>query len=269
MITILSYIQTEVYTINDGTTHIRARLAVDSSSELPGPSDLSGYTLEQGSSARAIDDASEWMMQGDGTWSLQRSADLSSIISQLSQIEDDLQDTTADALWAKSQVDDFIRPALISLIDRGAKNALDLSAAQTVTDAGVTFTVNADSSITCTGIASATAWIHVPVTIPAGRYTLSGMPEDGGTSSYRVDFRPTPTGTPVIVLDTELPKTWTLAAAWSGYFNIRVGSGYDFGSGATVRAMLSQPDQYVISDTYVPYSPTNRELLDLIRSYHP
>lgn len=269
MITILSYVQTEIYTINDGTTHIRARLAVDSSSELPGPSDLSGYTLEQGSSARAIDDASEWMMQGDGTWSLQRSADLSSIINQLSQIEDDLHDAATDAAWAKSQVDDFIYPALISLIDRGAKNALDLSAAQTVTDAGVTFTVNADSSITCTGISSATAWIHVPVTIPPGTYYVTGMPEDGSASTYRIDFRLTPTGTTIFVADTEAPKTWTLAAAWSGYFNVRVGSGYDFGAGKTVRPMLSQPDQYNISDVYVPYSPTNRELLDLIRSYHP
>lgn len=272
MITILSYVQTEIYTINDGTTHIRARLAVDSSSELPGPSDLSGYTLEQGSSARAIDDASEWMMQGDGTWSLQRSADLSSIISQLSQIEDDLQDAAADATWAKTQVDDFIRPALISLIDRGAKNALDLSAAQTVTDNGVTFTVNTDSSITITGSATPpnNGWFVLGVTIPDGVYIFSGMPESGGTSSYRQEIRATPRGSVIGVNDAAAGNQITISAGGATvYYHIRAASGYDFGAGVTVKPMLSQPNQYKISDAYVPYSPTNRELLDLIRSYHP
>lgn len=261
--------QVDVYTDSDTTVYYRFELYGDDVSDLPAPTDIPGCTIVQGSTMHIISTVEDYQMQGDGTWVLQQGTDLSSIISQISQIEDDLQDATADASWAKDQVNDYIRPALISLINRGAKNALDLSAAQTVTDAGVTFTVNADSSITCTGAASATAWIHVPVTIPPGTYYVTGMPEDGSASTYRIDFRLTPTGTTVFVADTEAPKTWTLAAAWSGYFNIRVGSGYDFGTGATVRPMLSQPDQYNISDAYVAYAPTNRELLDLIRSYHP
>lgn len=269
MMTIKDRQQVDVYSDSDTTVYYRFELFGDDVSDLPAPTDISGCTIVQGSTMHIISTAEDYQMQSDGTWVLQQGTDLSSIISQISQIESDLQDAATDATWAKTQVDNIIYPALISLIDRGAKNALDLSAAQTVTDAGVTFTVNADSSITCTGQATATAWIHVPVTIPPGQYTVSGMPEDGSTSTYRIDFRPTPTGTLTFVLDTETPKTWTVNTPYTGYFNIRVGSGYDFGAGVTVNPMLSQPEQYKISDAYVPYSPTNRELLELIRSYHP
>lgn len=261
---------TDVYDADTMTeTAVRANLVCDTVADLPAPTYVTGFRLIIGSKAYVISDSSEYMLDGSGNWILQRSADISAIISQISQIEDDLQDVTADASYARSQIDDFIRPALISLIDRGSKNALDLSAAQSGTDAGVTFTVNQDSSITCIGTATATAWLHVPVTIHAGRYNFTGMPEDGSSTTYRIDFRPTPTGTPVLVGDTEAPKVWTLSAAWTGYFNIRVASGYSFGSGATVFPMLSQPAQYEITDQYVPFSPTNRQLYEMIKSYHP
>ena len=269
MYQVLNVEQTEIYTTGDSTTHVRAYLVCDTTADLPGINDITGYTLEMGSRALVIQDAAKYCMQSDGTWTLQVTADVQSIITQLSDIDDRLQDTTADATWTKSQVKDYIKPALISVINRGPKNALDLSAAQTTTDAGVTFTVNSDFSITCTGQATATAWLHVPVTVPAGIYYVTGMPEDGGTGTYRIDFRPTPTGTPTFVLDTENPKTWTVSTPYTGYFNIRVGSGYDFGAGATLFPMMSIPDEYKMTPDYVPYAPTNRQLLELIRSYHP
>lgn len=262
--------RTDVYDADSMTdTAVRADLVCDTIADLPLPTYVTGYRLIIGSKAYIVADGTEYMLNSSGQWILQRSADVAALVADISQIEDQLQDTTEDASWARSQVDNYIRPALISLIDRGAKNALDLSAAQTVTDAGVTFTVNSDSSITCTGQATATAWIHVPVTIPPGRYNVTGMPEDGSTTTFRIDFRPTPTGTPTLVLDTENPKVWNIATAWTGYFNIRVGSGYDFGTGKTVYPMLSQPDQYAFSQTYVQYAPTNRQLYELIKSYHP
>lgn len=267
------YEQVETYTAGDSTVHIRsAPLLCDTVSDLPTPTGISGYTLEAGSVAWIISDAVRYMMDTSGTWQLQRTSDLSSIISQLSQIEDDLQDTTADATWAKTQIDDFIYPALISLIDRGAKNALDLSTAQTVTDNGVTFTVNTDSSITITGSATPpnNGWFVLGVTIPDGVYIFSGMPESGGTSSYRQEIRATPRGSVIGVNDAAAGNQITISAGGATvYYHIRAASGYDFGAGVTVKPMLSQPNQYKISDAYVPYSPTNRELLDLIRSYHP
>lgn len=263
--------QTEIYTTGDSTTHVRAYLICDTVSDLPGINDISGYTLEMGSRALVIQDAAKYCMQSDGTWTLQVTADVQSIITQLSDIDDRLQDTTADASWAKSQVENFVKPALISVINRGPKNALDLSAAQTATDNGVTFTVNADSSITITGSAVPpnNGWFIVQVSIPDGVYIFSGIPEDGGTSSYRQEIRTSPRGSVVGVNADAAGNSITISGGATLYYHIRAASGYDFGAGVTVRPMLSIPAEYKITQDYVPYSPTNRQLLELIRSYHP
>lgn len=272
MMTIKDRQQVDVYSDSDTTVYYRFELFGDDVSDLPAPTDISGCTIVQGSTMHIISTVEDYQMQSDGTWTLQQGTDLSSIISQISQIEDDLQDTTADATWCKTHINSFIYPALTSLINRGAKNALDLSVAQTVIENGVTFTVNADSTITITGAAIApnNGWFVVPVMIPDGVYMFSGMPENGGTSSYRQEIRATPRGSVIGVNDSDTGNQIIISTGGATvYYHIRAASGYDFGAGVTIKPMLSQPDQYKISDAYAPYSPTNRELLDLIRSYHP
>lgn len=269
---IIDKIQTQPFTDSDTAAYIRAVILCDTVADLPGVTDFTDYILTQGSTAHVISTAEDYQMQSDGTWSLQQGTDLQSIITALSDIDDRLNDTTADATWAKEQIDNYIRPALVSLINRGAKNALDLSAAATATDNGVTFTVNQDSTITVTGqaVPPNNAWFVVGVTIPDGVYVFSGIPVNGGTSSFRQEIRATPRGSVIGVNDTDTGNTITISAGGATvYYHIRVASGYDLGAGITFRPMLSQPDQHTITDTYVPYAPTNRELLNLIRSYHP
>ena len=93
MYQVLNVEQTEIYTTGDSTTHVRAYLVCDTTADLPGINDISGYTLEMGSRALVIQDAAKYCMQSDGTWTLQQSADLQSIITQLSDIDNQLQDT--------------------------------------------------------------------------------------------------------------------------------------------------------------------------------
>lgn len=272
MYQVLSVEQTEIYTTGDSTTHVRAVLLCDTTADLPGINDITGYTLEIGSRALVIQDAAKYCMQSDGTWTLQQSADLQSIITQLSDIDDRLNDTTADAAWAKSQVENYIYPALKSVINRGPKNVLDMSTAQTATDNGVTFTVNSDSSITITGsaIPPNNGWFIVPFTVPDGKYIFSGMQESGGTANYRQEIRTSPRGS-VIGTNTN-PDGDEITISSGGatiYYHIRAASGYDFGTGATVKPMLSIPAEYAVTPDYVPYAPTTRQLLDLIHSYHP
>lgn len=267
-----NYEQADAYTSGDSTIHIRGHVLCDTAADLPATTFFSGLTLDAGSTARDISTAARYMLNSSGQWILQRSADIAALVADISQIEDQLQDTTADAAWAKDQIDDYIMPALSSLIDRGAKNALDLSSAQTTTDNGVTFTLNSDYSITITGAAIApnNGWFVVPVTVPDGVYMFSGMPADGGTTSYRQEIRAAPRGSVIGINDSQSGNQITISSGGATiYYHIRAASGYNFGTGVTVNPMLSQPKQYVISDAYVPFSPTNRQLYELIKSYHP
>ena len=52
-------------------TLVRGVLLCDSTSDLPGIDDISGYRLTIGSKAIAIDTAAKYMMQSNGTWSIQ------------------------------------------------------------------------------------------------------------------------------------------------------------------------------------------------------
>lgn len=244
--------------------YLIASFICDTEAELPALNYFADYTLEIGCTAHVIENATDYEMKSDGTWCKAIQSDLNSIINAISTIEDDLQDTTADATWCKTQIENTIYPALSSIINRGAKNALNIESATTTTDNGITFTVNNDMSITLTGSTTGTAWLHVPVTLKAGTYMFSGMTENGGTSnSYRIEFRQTPTSTVLKVCDSPVAVLFVVSNDNSCYFNVRVNN-YDFGAGVTVYPMLSQPAEYNVDDTYKPYAPTNRELYKMI-----
>ena len=269
MFQVLELTQTAVYTAGDASTKVRARLVCDTTADLPAPSDISGYTLQEGSTAHVIDSPADYMMKSDGSWILQQSVDLSYIISSLSDIDNRLHSAESDASYAKLQIDDYIYPVLRVMINRGAKNALNLLSAATDTVNGITFTVNDDCSITMTGTASATAFFSVPVTIPAGAYWYSGMPEDGSSSTYRLELRLTPGGSVSSTCDTAAGVAFVRNSDYTGYFSIRVASGYTFTEPKTVKPMIAPQILQQITADYVPYSPTNVEIAKMIHGYHP
>lgn len=266
---IIDKIQTQPFTDSDTAAYIRAVILCDTVADLPGVNDFTDYILTQGSTAHVISTAEDYQMQSDGTWSLHYDLNLSFIINSLSDIDSRLHAAESDSSYAKTQIDDFIYPALRAVINRGAKNALNLISAQSDTINGVTFTVNSDLSITISGTASATTFYSVPVTIPAGAYWYSGMPENGGTASYRLELRLMPGGSVSSSNDSEDGVSFVRNSDYTGYFSIRVASGYSFGSPVTVKPMISPKVLYDITQDYVPYSPTNAEIAQLIHSYHP
>lgn len=248
--------------------YVIATFICDTAAELPATNYLTGYTLEIGCTAHVIENATDYEMQSDGTWCEAHTADLSTILTTLSDVETRLTNTETDAQTALNYISE-LKGVVGTIINQGAKNVLNLTDAATTTDNGVTFTVNPDFTITCTGLASATAWLHVAVTIPKGVYVFKGMPEDGGSSTYRQELRVTPTGAVSAVNDSESGNPLNLAADYTGYYNIRVASGYDFGAGVTIKPMIALEEYLNITPVYVPYAPTNRALYDLIRTYHP
>lgn len=161
-----------------------------------------------------------------------------------------------------------VHASVARLVDSGAKNLLKITAtSQTIN--GVTFTVNDDGTVTVNGTntGNSTAFFVIvtkqqAVQIPDGNYWLSGCPQGGGANTF--DLR------------------W-----WRYSPNI---SAYDRGSGAAVhksgntdesniaivvlagvtvnnavfKPMLCASEDYAISPEFVPYTPTMREMYEII-----
>ena len=161
-----------------------------------------------------------------------------------------------------------VHAPIARLVDAGAKNLLKITAtSQTIN--GVTFTVNADQTVTVNGTNTGTGaatFVLVPnqqaILIPDGNYWFSGCPQGGGSGTF--DLR------------------------WYHYSSNA--SAYDRGSGATIRKsgnttdsniaivvmagvtvnnitfkpMLCTAEDYDVSPEFVPYTPTMRELYEMI-----
>lgn len=156
---------------------------------------------------------------------------------------------------------------IVGLINEGAKNVLNISTAQTQEINGVTFTVNSDFSITCSGRATSTAFFSLPVSFPAGAYYFSGMPESGGSGTYRLELRTGSTsGTVSQTNESTTPTAFTRYNPWTGYFNVRVASGFEFTEAKTVKPMISERWKYGLTDKFVPYRPSLNDLWAMIQA---
>lgn len=147
-----------------------------------------------------------------------------------------------------------------AMIDAGAKNKLDHTA-YTRTVNGVTYTVNADRSITITSDGTNTQsllYLTQSASLPAGSYILSGC-TGGSSTTYdlRVKVGDTVThnyddGTPFTADGSQIEASIVVRAAQT--LNI------------TIAPMICTADDYAASPDYVPYVPTMLELYQMIQA---
>ena len=183
-------------------------------------------------------------------------------------------DDAIDALPTKAAASDLtaevtarenLQAAVTSMINSGAKNRLQITAASRTVN-GITFTVNADGTVTASGTATANAYIQV-ASIPAdgelfdGSYRLCGCPEGGSRQSYaqyaalssyaRYDY-----GESVSLIPTE---------GLTGGINIiiMVYSGYT-ADNVVFKPMVCKSVDYLVSPEFAPYCPTLPELYQMI-----
>lgn len=252
--------------------------------ELDLPSQIGSYESEtihgtinyaMGSSAHCIGSNKIYMIQSDGTWCEQDEAARMDVYTraEVNDLLQDMADSQANIDLAQDEDINANTDAIKALVNNPEpKNLLNLLSATTQTVNGITFTVNPDYSITFSGTASSTAFFSIPVTIPPGSYYFTGMTETGGASSYRLELRsPTATGTVSLLNESTTPTAWGPSSTYTGYFNIRVASGTNIDplEPKTVYPMISLRWKYNISSDYVPYAPSNMDLYNLIKSYHP
>lgn len=284
MTVIADYIQTQPYTDQESTTHIRAHLICDDQSDLPAPSAIPLYTLEIGSTAHVISDSTDWQMQSGGSWIQQLPPTAAAtytkqeIDAMILDIDDNLADMQQDLADIRTDIATD-RSVLADLIDSGAKNLLEMTQTQTSitrTSGSSSMTAVYDKSagtVTLTGqhytgdaafafeFYAGAAVDTKP--IPAGTYHLSGAYPGGSTSSYRAVL----TGISGAV-DIGNGATFTLTASQYAAWRILV-SGDCTLDGAVFRPMICTQAAWAISQQFVPYVPTLADLYKLVESYHP
>lgn len=168
---------------------------------------------------------------------------------------------------ARQNADSKLNAALIDAINSGAKNKLNVFAApaQTQPINGVTWTVNNDGTVTANGTASSNSWFYLtanPANIQYGVETvLSGCPAGGSETTWEIQCSMVGGST-----RSDYGEGTTQSSDYSyRYVACCVRSGKAV-TNLTFKPMVCASSVYGITHAFVPYSPTNAELYQMIAS---
>lgn len=245
-------------------------IIIDDVSELPAsPSSIvSGFVAAIGSLAHVVSNQLDYEMLSDGTWVQKQGQDLVSIINTLSRLDAEV-DTLGLDFYNLYDITANIKEVVQLLVD-DCKNKIVLLPSMSTSAGSLNFTVNNDGTVTLNGTndTGSAAFFSAPITFPAGHYMFTGMQETGGTSSYRQEIRATPGGAVYQVNDSEIETEFERTTNYSGYYSIRVANGF-VANNVVLKPMIALEKFFTFSSAFKAGAPTNRELYELIRGYHP
>ena len=142
--------------------------------------------------------------------------------------------------------------------NQGVKNLFRITAeSQTIN--GVTFTVDkVAGTVTANGTATAALWFTLyAVSLPAGKYTLSGCPSTGSWETYSLVLYEDVTGAaPDIAIDTGEGNTFSVGAK-KARLQIRIIEGITLGN-VVFKPMIR--DASIKDNTFEPYAEPNHQL---------
>lgn len=144
----------------------------------------------------------------------------------------------------------------------GAVNMLP-NLRETVLDSGITYTVNADGSVTCNGTATANTHLEPVKTsdnyyLPKGTYKLTGCPSGGTDNTYYIRLYNLNSGAVQIGREYGDGLVFTLTGSTRIGVQVQVMSGYT-ANNLTFKPMITVPSY---NGDYVPYAMSNRELTE-------
>lgn len=263
----------------DTTTEIRtvrADIICDAIADLPSGGIMTDYKLDIGSRAKVIADGSEWEIQSTGSWVRQPSRmhlDLTGYATTQDLI-DGLAGKVDSATYTAGQA---AQDAEISVIAAsGAKNMLaDKHAAGSVTETnGFRFTTQADGGIKIDSIGTHNANGDYYVLGNWGStQTLLDLSGDTYTASFscnttvsQISIRIFGAGNTAIINNLYLNTERNLTGEVKFIFITVVSTAVIPDGGIVVYPMVR--NAAITDSTYAPYAPTNRELYEMIKSYH-
>lgn len=258
----------ELGTDSDNRTVILGTLYCDTVSNLPAQNDFAGFALSMGFRAVVINDNSVHRLNSVGQW-VQIVAGNSTYTR--AEIDNIVNGINADLLSQQTQID--------YLVNTGAKNIVQNTADASRTVAGIEWTHNQDDTVTANGTASGVSALRIvgvqgsstyasAVPIPRGRYIISA-------SGYTDEVYRFAIG---IFADDQSARTTRNIYNTPVTIDITSDTArYDFSAviaraGETADNLVFYPmirAAVITDDTYAPYAPTNRQLYEMIRGYHP
>lgn len=252
--------------VNDTETQQLCSIEADNQTSLPSADQTAtaGFIIVRGSSALVLDTGDQYIMDSAGTWVQQPSGvqlDLSGYATT--------QDLT-DGLAAKVDTTTYTagQAAQDAQIDRltneGAKNHLKITASSQTVD-GVTFTVNADQSVSLSGTAANLITFVIvdnaaANAVPDGSYILSGCPASGGSTTYDLRWYLYSAGRSAYDQGSGAAVNKS-GGTTSSNISILIRSGVNT-DGVVFKPMIRK--SVITDDTFEPYAPTNRELYEMI-----
>lgn len=164
--------------------------------------------------------------------------------------------------------DAVARAALVELVDGGPKN-LAPNVANNGSASGVTFTINADKSVTVNGTSSAGIFFELSrtVNLKKGAYVLSGGAIVADDKTVRISLSTEKNTSAALYLQSgATPTEFTLDTDMSGLFVcVRIPSGVA-STNAVVYPMICTKAAWDISQKYIPYRPSWDELVARIEA---
>lgn len=261
----------KVFGVNGNIKQTQFTLEVDSVSDLPSRTAFENISNEDiiiGSKAHVIETNSKYMMQSDGTWTIQDVGNdyysKEEIDDKIATINDtdDMQDRALAELYgadANQQLE------IDYSINTGSKNKLKTHRASGTSATGLTYTLNPDDTYSLGGTTTSNAnisaictladldesWIGKTVILTGGISTAIRLSVYNGNT--QTEYTDSGSGTEFEITQEMITNPYTI--------RLLVNSGTDC-TGQVLKPMLR--DKYIKSNTYEPYAPTNRELYQMI-----
>ena len=149
---------------------------------------------------------------------------------------------------------------ITAVANRGSKNQLDVSQTPSSMNAGnITITKGADGSLTFNGTSTAVSDVIIGrITLPAGDYVLSGCAEGGSLGTWLIRIY----GDPNITNASDTAGTvFHTDGITNASVRIVVGGNKTL-TNAVFKPMICTKAEWDISQEFVRYAPTNRELFE-------
>lgn len=278
--------------VNAGATghDVIARILCDTVADLPVVDYFQNITLIQGCTAHVIEDNTEYMLQTNGTWSIQAvppvgdtytKAEIDEMLSEKQDIltfdttptAGSLNPVTSGGIKTDQDRQDALeaadRAALIKLVNSGSKNKLKNSAA-TQTVGEVVYTVYSDGTVSAYTTATTTVSRTLTITstddncyVNTGDL-ITGNPDT--TLDIAIQYGIGSSGN----IANYIPSEEYHVIAVSGYvryclISIRSGVSIPQSSPLIFRPMICTAEDYAISTAYVPYRPSWQEMYEMIQ----
>lgn len=178
-------------------------------------------------------------------------------------VDDALSGTSTNPVQNKA-----VQAPVARLVDAGAKNLLYIYD-QNAEAQGISYVVKdgiVSASGTANGKPSSRANLESAL-LPPGEYIFSGCPANGSDTTYRVDLYTSTDDTSYSLdnnmIDRGTGVVFTLSTQMYVRPTIRFQNGY-VASNLVFKPMLCTAEDYAISPEFVPYTPTMRELYEMI-----